>query len=193
MIMIVVQWILGFLIQLPLYMWPIPIYTLYNKDYFCGIPYEKLGCIAYAGMSIYMNPVILLTIIYARLMYFIHHQSPQLLQTRQGKKMQRDFIIARRILFLVNVLILPGLPNVVLSIMSGVDPNIAGAYYMYRIQWLGITFSVFILSFALVIITPQLKALAATGAVNPENQVGSVRQAVNAEQTQAGPTTAYRF
>lgn len=193
MILLFIQWTLGFLVQLPVYAWPIPIYTLYKMDYYCGIPYEKLGFILFAGINVFVVPMILLSIIYARLMYFIHQQSPQLLETHQGKKMQRDFIITRRILFLVNVLTLPGAPNVIFTIMSNINPSVAGDYYMYRIQWLGGAILVFVLSIALIIITPQLKTLVTMGIVHHENQVGPVRHTMNDDHTRPGPTASHRF
>ena len=163
-------------------------------DYYCGIPYEKSASIFYTGSNIYLLPVILLGIVYARLMYFIHHQSPQLLQTQQGKKMQRDFIVMRRIVFLVNVLTVPGLPNLVLAIMTLIQPSIAGSYYMYRIQWVGAGILTFILSIALVIMTPQLKRLITIGLIYPENQVRpGVRQTMNEEHTRPVPTAGHRF
>jgi hypothetical protein len=76
-------------------------------------------------MKIFVLPIIYLTVIYARLMYFIRHQTPQLSQTRQGRRAQRDFIITRRILF---TLTLPGLPNIGFVIMTNIDIHFSGAY-----------------------------------------------------------------
>ena len=192
MICIFLQWIIGFLIQLPVYIWSTPIYALYKLDYYCGIPYEKTWAMFYVALNIFFSPVIFLTIIYACLLYFIRHQSPQLLQTQQGKKFQRDFIITRRILFIVNILTLPGLPNVVFFTMASINPNIAGYYYMYRIQWLGPAVVIFTLSIALVIITPQLKKLITTRVVHPENQIGSIRQTMNQVYTRHVQTAENR-
>ena len=192
MIIITIQWIAGFLIHLPIYVWPVPIYTLYQMDYYCGIPYEKLRSTIYVEINIHLVPIILLRTIYARLMCFIHHQSPRQLQTQQGKKMQRDFIIIRRILFLVNLLTLPIIQNVVFAIMSVVNPSVAGDYYMYRIQFMGPVIVMFILSIALAIMTPQLKTLIATGTVYLENQVGPIRQTITDQRTQI-PMTVNRF
>ena len=201
---IVIQWIIGFLIQLPIYVWPEPIYTLYKMDYYCGIPYERVWAMLYAALNMFVNPVVLLIIIYARLLYFIRHQSPQMLQTQQGKKAQRDFVITRRILFIVNTLALPGLPNAIFAAMTGINPSIAGAYYMYRAQWIGATVIIFMMSIALVIITPQVKMLVTNGIGNRvvpigqtrnEHQTKSMRmtRTMNEQQIRAIPMAESRF
>ena len=188
LICILIQWIIGFLIQLPVYLWPVPIYALYKMDYYCGIPYERTWGMFYVAMNIFVNPVILLTIIYACLLYYIRHQSAQVLQTQQGKKAQRDFIITRRILFVVNVLTSPGLPNATFFAMSNINPSLVGYYHMYRIQWMGSIVVIFMLSIALVIMTPQLKTLVKAGRMHPENQIEPMRQTMTDQRTQHLPT-----
>lgn len=92
-------------------------------------------------------------------MYFIRHQTPQLSQTQHGKRAQRGLIIIRRILFTVIALTLPGLPNIGFVFMVNINPHFSGAYFMYRIQWMGPSVTTFILSIALVFITPQIKEI----------------------------------
>lgn len=189
--MIVIQWILGFLIQLPLYLWPAPIYALYKMDYYCGIPYEQTGGILYAEINVYLGPIIFLRIMYARLMYFIHRQSSRLLQTQHGKRIQRDMIVTRRILSLVVGLTLPGIPNIVFFAMTSANPTIAGAYYMYRIQFMGPAVVIFILSILLVIMTPQFKTIVQSGISHYDNRVRPMGQTMTEQHTQ--PTAGYRF
>lgn len=92
-------------------------------------------------------------------MSFILHQTPQLAQTLQGRRARRDLIITRRILITVIFLTLPGLPNVVFTVMVNINRIYSGAFFMYRIQWMGPAVMVFIFSFALVFLTPKLKEI----------------------------------
>jgi hypothetical protein len=110
-------------------------------------------------MNIYILPVIYSTIIYARLLYFLHHQAPQLSITQQGRRAQRDVIVIQRILFTVITLTLPGLPNIGFVLMMNIDHRYAGAYFMYRIQWMGPAVTIFIFSIALIFINPQIKEI----------------------------------
>lgn len=110
-------------------------------------------------MNIFVLPIVYLTIIYTRLLYFIHYQTPQLSQTQQGRRAHRDLAITRRILFTVIALTLPGLPNIGFVFMTNINHQYSGAYFMYRIQWMGPSITVFILSISLIFMTPQIKKL----------------------------------
>ena len=106
--------------------------------------------------AIFNLPIVYLTVIYARLLYFIRQQTPQLALTHQGRRAQRDLIVARRILFLVSALTLPVLPNVVYLTIVTLNPMKDGSYYMYRVQWMGPSISILLASVGLVIITPKI-------------------------------------
>jgi hypothetical protein len=121
-------------------------------------------------MNIYILPIVYSTIIYARLLYFLRHQTPQVSRTQQGRRAQRDFIVIRRILFTVITLTLPGLPNVAFVLMVNIDHRFADAYYIYRIQWLGPAVTIFIFSIALIFINPQIKEIF-TNFMRRENHV----------------------
>jgi hypothetical protein len=63
---------------------PGPLYSFYEEGYYCPIVYEKILGLGYTVMNIFMLSIIYLTVIYARLMYFIRHQTPQLSQGRRA-------------------------------------------------------------------------------------------------------------
>ncbi|CAF1378958.1 unnamed protein product [Adineta ricciae] len=106
----------------------------------------------------------------AKLFYFVSHQNPQLLQTQQGRRAQRDYIIMRRILFTMIVLLLAGIPNVGLAFLAQFKPNLSGDYYMYRIEWMVPSVSMLTVSIGLVFITPQLKTVVVS-CLQRKNQV----------------------
>lgn len=146
-----------FLLLLPTFLWPNPIYSFFEADYYCGIRYEAVAALLYAVMIIFALPIIYLLIIYARLVYFIRYQAPQLTRARQRIRAQRDLIVIRRILFIVITLTLPGLVNSGFAIMSVIDQRLSGAYFMYRIQWMGPAVTFFIFGIVLGFIDPQLR------------------------------------
>ena len=124
-------------------------------------------------MNIYLLPVFYLTLIYARVLFFVRRQSPELARNQQGRRAQRDLTVARRILFLVNALTLPVLPNVVFFPITSLNPNASGSYYMYRVQWIGVAVATSMGSIGLIFVTPKLKTI--------------VRQVSNLEQRRVGP------
>ncbi|CAF1375622.1 unnamed protein product [Adineta ricciae] len=141
-ICIIIQWIVCFLLILPSFIYRDAFFVLYESDYFCGL----------------------------RLFYFVSHQNPQLLQTQQGRRAQRDYIIMRRILFTMIVLLLAGIPNVGLAFLAQFKPNLSGDYYMYRIEWMVPSVSMLTVSIGLVFITPQLKTVVVS-CLQRKNQV----------------------
>ena len=132
----------------------------------------------------------LITVIYARLLYFIRHQTAQLLQTGQGRRAHRDLIVTRRMVLTVNILSLPGLPNIILFVMVSINPALAGACYMYRIQWMSPGVTLCILSAALVHITPRLKSLVTRERTTRMNQVVPLRQMISAQRIYPSSMTA---
>ncbi|CAF3881941.1 unnamed protein product [Rotaria sp. Silwood1] len=159
LICILLQWIIYFLILLPSYFWPGSLYSLYESDYYCGIRYEKILGLSYTIMNIFFFPLGYLSFIYACLLYFIHHQAPQSLRERQRRRVNRDLIVTRRIIFIVIALALPGLPNLGFAIMTNIDHRFSGSYHMYQIEFMGPAVVVFILSIAIIFITPQIKQI----------------------------------
>ncbi|UJR12848.1 hypothetical protein I4U23_017022 [Adineta vaga] len=159
LICVISQWILCFLFVLPSYLWRDLFYSFYELDYYCGIRYEKLFYLWYVILNIYVLPLVYMTIIYIRLIYFIRYKNLQLLQTQRGRRAQRDYIVTRRILFTMGILALAGLPNVGLVFMTHIKPNLSGDYYMYRIQWMVPSITMLTISIGLIFMTPQLKEI----------------------------------
>ncbi|CAF4370173.1 unnamed protein product, partial [Rotaria sp. Silwood2] len=157
LICIIFQWIIYFLLLLPSYFWPGPLYSLHESDYYCGIPYEKVLGLSYTVLNIFFFPIIYLTTIYSRCLHFICNHAPQLSRARQRRRAKCDLMITRRILFTVVALTLPGVPNLTFALMTNINPRLSGSYYMYRIQWMGPTVTLFIFSILMIFITPQIK------------------------------------
>lgn len=104
-------------------------------------------------------PIVLVAVIYIRVLLFMYHHLSQFTKGKARRRAQRDVMVTRRIIFIILMMTLPGLPNIVFVIVTNINPNLSGSYYMYRIQWMGPVIAILILSIVLVQITPQLKVL----------------------------------
>ncbi|CAF1378806.1 unnamed protein product [Adineta ricciae] len=169
-ICIIIQWIVCFLLTLPSFIYRDAFFVLYKLDYCCGLRYERVPQFLYIIFNVFVLPLIYMSIIYARLIYFVSHQNLQLLQTQQGRRAQRDYIIMRRILLTMIILVLAGIPNLGLAFLVHFKPNLSGDYYMYRIEWMVPSVSMLTLSIGLVFITPRL-TIVVVSCLQRKNQV----------------------
>ncbi|CAF1592815.1 unnamed protein product [Rotaria magnacalcarata] len=112
-----------------------------------------------------------MTIIYFRLIFFIRNQIPQFSQAQRRIRAQRDLVVARRIIFTIIAMTLPGLPNIGFIFLSNIHPNMEGSYEMYRIQWTGPILAFLVLNIALILMTPSLKHLIIGKMLNQRAQV----------------------
>ena len=161
---------------LPTYFWPQPLLVFYPLDYYCSIEYKSSVGLYCTIVIVYFLPIGLITAIYARILHFINHQTPQLLQAAHGRRAHRDLVVIRRILFTVNNLMLPGLPNTAFVILVAINPAMNGSFQMYRIQWMSPGVALWILSMALVPMTPRLKSLVMGARAARSNEVVPHRQ-----------------
>ncbi|CAF4818589.1 unnamed protein product [Rotaria sp. Silwood1] len=123
---------------------------------------QLLGFLTYeTGGCFYMSFVLQAFYRLIRVVYTKHKflRAPQSLRERQRRRVNRDLIVTRRIIFIVIALALPGLPNLGFAIMTNIDHRFSGSYHMYQIEFMGPAVVVFILSIAIIFITPQIKQI----------------------------------
>ncbi len=93
---------------------------------------------------------------YLRIIRFIRQESNN--QTLIIKRRQeRDFLVIKRIVIIVNILLALGVPSIILISMlyvTGVEYPLS-----YRITWLSTDVSMAVLSVLIVLMTPQLKSI----------------------------------
>ncbi|CAF2055095.1 unnamed protein product [Rotaria magnacalcarata] len=92
-------------------------------------------------------------------------------QAQRRIRAQRDLVVARRIIFTIIAMTLPGLPNIGFIFLSNIHPNMEGSYEMYRIQWTGPILAFLVLNIALILMTPSLKHLIIGKMLNQRAQV----------------------
>ncbi|CAF1257575.1 unnamed protein product [Adineta steineri] len=146
--------------------------TYLPNDHFCCPRFTNIPSILWAAFVSYMCPLCCISFIYTHITRFIHRQGN--IQTLVIKQRQsRDLLIIRRILIIVSLLLILGIPSMVLIIMFIItgeeNPLLA------RISYFPVSVSQMGLSVALLISIPQLKNiilnLRTTGTVTPVSRV----------------------
>ncbi|CAF0819748.1 unnamed protein product [Adineta steineri] len=142
-----------------------------QNNSFCYVTFTNIPGILWAAFVAYVCPFCCLLFIYLHITRFIHQQGNK--QTLVIKQRQaRDLLIIRRILIIVSLLLILGIPGMTLIFMF----IITGEEHplLYRITFLPISVSQMGLSVALIFSIPQLKNivlnLRTTRAVMPVNR-----------------------
>ncbi|CAF1452816.1 unnamed protein product [Adineta steineri] len=142
------------------------------NDHFCNTSSTNIPGVLWAAFVGYMCPLCCISFIYMYITRFIHRQGNiQILIIKQ--RQSRDLLIIRRILIIVNLLLILGIPGVVLTFMfiiTGVEHPL-----LTRITYFPVSVSGAGLSVALLFSIPPLKNivlnLLTTKTVTPVNQV----------------------
>jgi hypothetical protein len=110
----------------------------------------------WTAITNYVTPLFCLLMMYLRIIRFIRQESNN--QTLIIKRRQeRDFLVIKRIVIIVNILLALGVPSIILISMlyvTGVEYPLS-----YRITWLSTDVSMAVLSVLIVLMTPQLKSI----------------------------------
>ncbi|CAF1302092.1 unnamed protein product [Adineta steineri] len=146
--------------------------TYLPNDHFCCPRFTNIPSILWAAFVSYMCPLCCISFIYTHITRFIHRQGN--IQTLVIKQRQsRDLLIIRRILIIVSLLLILGIPSMVLIItfiITGEENPL-----LARISYFPVSVSQMGLSVALLISIPQLKNiilnLRTTGTVTPVSRV----------------------
>ncbi|CAF1187590.1 unnamed protein product [Adineta steineri] len=142
------------------------------NDHFCCPRFTNIPSIFWAAFVSYMCPLCCISFIYIHITRFIHRQGN--IQTLIIKQRQsRDLLIIQRILIIVSLLLILGIPSIVLIFMfiiTGVEHPL-----LARISYFPVSVSQMGLSVALLFSIPQLKNiilnLRKTGTVMPVSRV----------------------
>lgn len=84
----------------------------------CHVPFEKPFSIFYTCSFAYLNPLIIIATIYLKLVRYIRRMNQLITPVNQYIRIQREFVMVRRIVMLLIVLITLGLPYTIFFLMS---------------------------------------------------------------------------
>ncbi|UJR14918.1 hypothetical protein I4U23_001901 [Adineta vaga] len=161
----------------PLYLLLVPIESLFGivcispvllrndviylpTEFYCQTPFTNIPAISYIAVRLFCLPLLFIALVYICLLKHIHQiktSSPTMTlhYRRRSKQNRRDLIVIRRLLLMLGVLILLGLPSIIfLSILM-----ITGHFIpvTYRIGWLSVSFSLVFLAYMLIQLTRPLR------------------------------------
>ncbi|CAF1330071.1 unnamed protein product [Adineta steineri] len=150
---------------------PLNAVTYLPNDYFCYATFTNIPGILSVASIVYMGPFCCILFIYIHITRFIHQQRN--IQTLVVKQRQsRDLLVTQRILIIVSLLLILGIPGMTLIFMF----IITGQEHplLARIAFFPVSVSQAGLSVALLFSIPQLKNivlnLRTTNTVMPVNQ-----------------------
>lgn len=154
--LVVIQWLVDFLCILPLYL--LNYFHYIPQYYYCEILLNDNRGILLMSTITYTFPMIAMSSIYYYILYYMKKSKSQsiFLGNRQVAN-QRDLFILGRILILVGLLIMLGIPTLIVwfvYVFAGYANPIG-----YRLGWALFIFSLSILPIAAIFITPQLREL----------------------------------
>ena len=125
-----------------------------DDDHFCYVSFANLRAVMWAAVFVYLFPCLCVLTIYIRITIFLRHQTKNLLLIIKQRQ-ERDFLIIQRILVMIILLIILGMPAMFFIIRFGITND----YHplTLRVSWLPVGISMAGLSFALLFCIPQLK------------------------------------
>ncbi|CAF1399364.1 unnamed protein product [Adineta steineri] len=166
--LIFTHWIFIMLLLLP----TLPRTIYISSDHFCLTPFDDRLTAAYTSIITAIIPVIGISIIYIKIIFYIKHHSQA---KKRWKHIKRDVLIIRRILFLVIIILQTSSAGIILWILTFFDKRLHP--YFYRLLRFIIILCMIICSMALLIVSPQLKR--ALRSKNPNDQSRSYTKKPN--------------
>ena len=145
---------MAFILLSPLLFWHDVIYL--SNEHYCYAAFSNIRGIVWTAAMAYGIPGLCLMIIYIRIIRFLRLHSNNQTQTIR-RRQARDLLAIRRILTIVGVLIILGIPSIILLILSAVRNK--EHPLSFRITWFSLTVSMSGLSVAMIFFISQLKHL----------------------------------
>jgi hypothetical protein len=147
------QWLFSFLQVIPVLL--LGTFEYLPNDYHCQIAIYNIRGLLIGLSLVHFIPVSLTTACYIYTMMYIRKSRAIVKSARQKAKDRRDFLVLTRVLVLLGVIIVSGLPTLGISLFyqfSGYLP-----YWSSQFQWLSATFPICIVSVLLIFVSPNLK------------------------------------
>ncbi|CAF3057904.1 unnamed protein product [Rotaria sp. Silwood2] len=130
------------------------------SEYYCQTPFTNIPAIVYIAIRLFLLPIMFIALIYLCLLRYVRQSNLSSTtmndnHNRRSKQNKRDLIVIRRLLLMLSVLILLGLPSMIfLTIFMFTGHLIC---VTYRVGWLSVSFSLVFLAYMLIQLTDPLK------------------------------------
>ncbi|CAF3636534.1 unnamed protein product [Rotaria sp. Silwood1] len=131
-----------------------------RSEYYCQTPFTNISAITYIAIRLFLLPILFITLIYLCLLKYVRQSNLSSItindnHQRRSKQNKRDLIVIRRILLMLSILILLGLPSMIFLTIFMFTGHLI--YVTYRIGWLSVSFSLIFLAYMLIRLTDPLK------------------------------------
>ncbi len=146
LLFILIKWLFSFT-----FVWLVDMEYL-PTEYYCSIPFNTLKPVLLASIIAYGFPSTIIALIYLRIVLYI--RSKGYIVTIQ-RRTRRDFEVIRRIVTIVSILWLLGIPSMILLFYGQIQGGIIHPL-TYRIEWIAPSFAMTILSVFLIKFDPYL-------------------------------------
>jgi hypothetical protein len=128
-------------------------------EFYCQTPFTNIPAVMYIAIRLFLLPILFITLVYICLLKHVR-QSNTLTITmndhhQRSKQDVRDLIVIKRLLLMLSVLILLGLPSIILLTIFMVTGYLVSV--TYRIGWLSVSFSLVFLAYMLIQLTNPLR------------------------------------
>lgn len=158
-----------------------------SSEYYCQTPFTNISAIIYIALRLFLLPILFIASVY---IYLLRHvrQSNCLPTTnhscrKRSKQNQRDLIVIKRLLLMLSILILLGLPSIIFLTILIITGYIIPV--TYRIGWLSVSFSLVFLAHMLIQLTHPLRKT--IGRLFSSNSISRKRSKLSSEQQQTSP------
>ena len=155
MALIVITCFASFLLVIPTIFLKVIVYI--PSEYQCRVDLSMWEGNLYMMFGLYSIPIAIIVIIYVRVVKFVRKSSLNNQKCRKVSTTVRDFVVLQRIVILVSILIVLGLPSAILWIYGIATGQLHSL--TFRIQAIFLAPDIFILSCAVALTNPPVKRL----------------------------------
>jgi hypothetical protein len=134
-----------------------------SSEYYCQTPFTNIPAISYVALRLFLLPILFISLVYVYLLRHVR-QSNSLTTTtttmndnhrKRSKQDTRDLVVIRRLLLMLGVLVLLGLPSIIFLSIFMITGHLISI--TYRIGWLSVSFSLVFLAYMLIQLTNPLR------------------------------------
>ncbi|CAF0872462.1 unnamed protein product [Adineta ricciae] len=130
-----------------------------SSEFYCQTPFTNIPAIGYVAIRLFFLPLLFIASFYIFLLRHIRNMTSSPAMTgyyrRRAKQNTRDLIVIRRLLLMLGVLILLGLPSMVFLGIFLFTGHLVPV--TYRIGWLSVSISLVFLAYMIIQLTNPLR------------------------------------
>jgi hypothetical protein len=130
------------------------------SEYYCQTPFTNIPAICYIALRLFFLPILFISLVYIYLLKHVRQTNSSITtinENHRGRSKQdtRDLIVIKRLLLMLSVLLLLGLPSIIFLSIFMITGHLISI--TYRIGWLSVSFSLVFLAYMLIELTNPLR------------------------------------